>query len=274
MAVVADRIRAHLDSRSWQRFHCALIVSIAAASAFIASRLLIDLRVWRMSWRYGIAAAVGYGVFLLMIRLWVVWKSSRLEDGDDDEPVSRVRGRSGGGSLDVSDVFDGDISLPSRGGRGAAKAAVDAFGGGHSGGGGASMAFANPPPVMEATVSNVSGGGGKSGGGFSLDLDGDDLFWLVVALAATCAGAFAVTYVVWVAPTFLGEAAVNAAVAGKVYHGMQRRDSSHWTEDQLKRTILPALIVIASAAAAGYAFNRIAPEAVTIGGVWQHVASK
>jgi hypothetical protein len=273
MAVAADRIRAHLDSRSWQRFHCALIVSIAATSAFVASRLLMDLRLWSMSWRYGIAAAVGYAVFLLMIRLWVVWKSSRLEEGDDDAPISRLRGRDGG-SLDVGDVLDGDISLPSRGGGRAAQVAVDAFRGGRSGGGGASMAFENPPQMPAVTVSNVSGGGGKSGGGFSLDIDGDDLFWLIVALAATCAGMFAVTYVVWVAPTFLGEAAMNAAVAGKVYHGMQRRDSSHWTEDQIKRTILPALIVIASAAAAGYAFNRLAPEAVTIGGVWQHLASK
>ena len=105
-------------------------------------------------------------------------------------------------------------------------------------------------------------------------LDGDDLFWLIAALAATCAGVCAVTYVVWIAPSFLGEAALNAAVAGKVYHGMQRRGSSHWTEDQFRRTIVPALIVAASAAAAGYAFGRIAPEAVTIGGVWQHLAAK
>lgn len=268
MAVVGDRIRAHLDSRSWQRFHCGLIVSIAAASAFLVSHLLMDLRVWSMSWRYGVAAAVGYGVFLLMIRLWVVWKSSRLDDGDEDAPASRLRGRDGG-SFDIGDALDGDISLPSRGGGRAAQAAVDAFRGGQSGGGGASMAFANPPETPAVTVS-----GGKSGGGFSLDLDGDDLFWVIVALAATCAGVFAVTYVVWAAPTFLGDAAVNAAVAGKVYHGMQRRDSSHWTEDQIKRTILPALIVIASAAAAGYAFNRIAPEAMTVGGVWQHLAAK
>ena len=118
------------------------------------------------------------------------------------------------------------------------------------------------------------GGGGGKGGGFSLDIDGDDLFWLIVVLAAACAGVAAVSYVVWVAPSFLGDAAVNAAVAGKVYHGMQRRDSSHWTEDQFKRTVLPALIVAASAAAAGYAFSHLAPEAVTVGAVWQHLAGK
>ena len=110
MAVVADRIRAHLECRSWQRFHCALIVTLSAASAFLVSHILMPLHVWRMSWRYGLAA--------------------------------------------------------------------------------------------------------------------------------------------------------------------QRRESSHWTADQFKRTILPALIVVASAAVAGYAFNRIAPEAVTVGGVWHHLAAK
>lgn len=273
MAVVTDRIRAHLDSTSWQRFHCALIVTLSAASAFLVSHALMRLHLLQMSWRYAFAALAGYGVFLLMIRVWVLWKSSRLED-DNDAPVSRLRGKSGG-SLDIGDLFDGDISLPSRGGGRATQVAVDAFRGGHSGGGGASMAFENPPNVPSVSVANVSGGGGgKTGGGFSLDIDGDDLFWLIVAVAATCAGVFAVTYVVWVAPTFLGEAAVNAAVAGKVYHGMQGRDSSHWTEDQIKRTVIPALIVVASAAVAGYAFNRIAPEAVTIGGVWQHLIAK
>jgi hypothetical protein len=294
MAIVADRIRAHLDSRSWQRFHCALIVTVAGAAAFVASRLLLRLALRSMTWRYALAALAGYGAFLLMIRLWVVWKASRLDRDDRDAgdnrddrdagdrdagnvrdaPIARVRGRSRKGSFSIGDLFDGDISLPTRGGGRAAQAAMNAFRGGQSGGGGASMSFESPPHVP-VSVGNVSGhvGGGK-GGGFSLDIDGDDLFWLIVALTAACAGVAAVSYVVWVAPSFLGDAAVNAAVAGKVYHGMQRRDSSHWTEDQFRRTVLPAVIVVASASAVGYAFSHLAPEAVTIGAVWQHLAGK
>jgi hypothetical protein len=289
MAVVADRIRAHLDSRSWQRFHCALIVTVAGATAFVTSRLLLRLSLRSMSWRYALAALAGYGTFLLMIRLWVVWKASRLDSGDSgdsgdrpggddgysrDAPVARVRGRRRRGSIDVDGMFDGDISLPTRGAGRAAQAAVDAFRGGQSGGGGASMSFEGPQ-VPHVSVANVSGhGGGGKGGGFSLDIDGDDLFWLIVALVAACAGIAAVSYVVWVAPSFLGDAAVNAAVAGKVYHGMQRRDSSHWTQDQFRRTVLPALIVVASAGAAGYAFRHLAPDAATIGAVWNHLAGK
>jgi hypothetical protein len=34
------------------------------------------------------------------------------------------------------------------------------------------------------------------------------------------------------------------------------------------------VIVVASAAAAGYAFSHPAPEAATIGAVWQHLAGK
>jgi hypothetical protein len=281
MAIVGDRIRARLEGGNWQRLHCALIVSVSAASAFLVSRILMGLHVWSMAWRYGIASLAGYGVFLLMIRAWVWWKCSRADAGGDDAPVARVTKR--GSGVDVGDLLDGDMSLPSRGGGRAAKAAFDAFQGGRSGGAGASMAFESPPQMPSVTVANVGGGpstgsglhgGGGKGGGFSLDIDGDDLFWLIVALVAAFAGIAAVTYVIWVAPSFLGEAAVNAAVAGKVYHGMQRRDTSHWTEDQFKRTIVPAVILCASAIAAGYAFHRLAPEAVSVGGVWQHLAAK
>jgi len=264
VAVIADRLRARLEARNWQRAHCALIVTVAAASAFLVSRLLIALHVWSMPWRYGVAALAGYGAFLLMIRLWVTWKCSRLER-DDDPRAARLR--SDGGS-DFGSVFD-DLPIPSRSG-GGGRVAVDAFGGGRSGGGGASMAFGPSSNVSTASVAKV-GGGSSKGSGIGLDVDGDDLFWILVALAAVFAGVAAVSYVVWLAPSLLGEAALNAVVAGKVYQGMQRRDASHWTEDQFKRTIVPAVIIFASAVVAGYAFHRIAPEAISIGGVREHI---
>src|SRR5213075_1822111 len=88
-----------------------------------------------------------------------------------------------------------------------------------------------------------SGGGGKSGG-WSLDLDGDDLFWLIVALAAAFAGIVAIGYVIWIAPTLLAEAIVNGAVAGKVYHGLRKNDDEFWTSQMFKRTVASGLVVI------------------------------
>jgi hypothetical protein len=120
-------------------------------------------------------------------------------------------------------------------------------------------------------VTPKSGGGGGKGGGGGLDLDGDDLFWLIVVVVAVCGGAIAIGYVIWIAPTLLAEAVVNGAVAGKVYHGMQKRDHEFWTEEIFKRTIFSGIVVIVCAILAGYAFNRIAPEAVSVGGVFAHL---
>jgi len=100
------------------------------------------------------------------------------------------------------------------------------------------------------------------------------LIWVIVAVAAAFAGIVAIGYVIYVAPTLLAEAAVNAAVAGKVYQGMKRRDTTHWTAHVVRHTIVSAVVVILSAVAAGYALQRIAPEAQSIGGVWQHMQNR
>src|SRR5262249_17903381 len=136
-------------------------------------------------------------------------------------------------------------------------------GGGRSGGGGGSGAW-------DSAAKSGGGGGGKGGGG-GLDLDGDDLFWVIVVVVAAFGGAIAIGYVIWIAPTLLAEAIVNGAVAGKVYHGMQKRDHEFWTDQIFRRTIVSGVVVIVCAIVAGYALNRIAPEAHSIGGVLAHL---
>ena len=48
---------------------------------------------------------------------------------------------------------------------------------------------------------------------------------------------------------------------GKVYQGMKRHDTTHWTAHVIRHTIVSAIVVMLSAVAAGYALQRIAPEA-------------
>jgi hypothetical protein len=248
---LVDRMRARLEAGYWPRVHCMLLVSLSAAAAFLTSVVLMLLRIDSLAIRYGAAAVAGYLTFLGLLRTWVRWKWSRVSFD--------------GSGLDPGDVIGNvDLPLPSlpRGG------VNFAGGGGRSGGGGASG-------VWDSAVKSVtpvkSGGGGGKGGGWGLDLDGDDLFWVIVALAAAFSGAIAIGYVIWIAPTLLAEAIVNGAVAGKVYHGLQKRDHQFWTEQTFKRTIVSGVIVIVCAVVAGYACNRIAPEARSIGGVWAHL---
>jgi len=244
-----DRMRAGLDGREWTRVHVLLIVGLSGGVAFLLSVLLLTLHLHSMAWRYGLASLAGYGTFLLLVRGWVQWKRQQF--------VPDM------GGVDLSGL-PGPGDLPWSSGR-AADVATNAFRGGRSGGGGSSM-------VWDSHGASVTSSGGKGGGGgFSLDLDGDDLFWLLVALAAALASVFAIAYVIYIAPTLMSEAALNAAVAGRVYRGLQRRESHHWTTDMLRRTALPAAVVVISLGLAGYALQRVAPEAQSIGGVWYHL---
>ena len=245
---IVERVRQRLEAGYWPRLHCLLLVSLATAGAFLLSVLLLALGVHSMAARYGFAALGGYCGFVLLIRAWVRWKWSRLDFTSDSR-------------FGVSDVVsDIPIQLPSRGGTAAGRL----FTGGRSGGGGASASWGS------GTHAATSSGGS----GISLDLDADDLVWLLVALLAAVAGFAAIAYVIWIAPALLAEVAVNAAVAGKVYHGMRKREPHHWTTDLFRRTALAALVIVASATAAGYAFQRIAPDARSIGGVWRHFSSR
>jgi len=250
---LVERMRARLEAGYWPRVHCMLLVSLSAAAAFLTSVLLMVLQIRWMAVRYGVAAVAGYATFLFLLRTWVRWKWSRASFASDSD-----------GGIDPGDLIGNvDIPMPSL----PHGAANFASGGGRSGGGGASG-------VWDSAVKSVSpakGGGGGKGGGWGLDLDGDDLFWVIVAVVAAFGGAVAIGYVIYIAPTLLAEAIVNGAVAGKVYHGMQKRDHEFWTEQIFKRTIVSGAIVIVCAVVAGYAFNRIAPEAVSIGGVWAHL---
>jgi hypothetical protein len=244
-------MRARLESGYWPRVHCMFLVGLATAAAFVTSFVLMSLHVHWMAIRYGVAAVAGYGTFLLLLQAWVRWRWSRVQLNADGNDV-----------IDAGSNLD--IPIPSLSGGGSGPSF--AGGGGRSGGGGASGAWDSPGQ----SASSVKIGGGKGGGG-GLDLDGDDLFWVIVAVVAAFGGAIAIGYVIWIAPTLLAEAVVDGAVAGKVYHGMQKQDHEFWTEEIFKRTIVSGLVVIVCAIVAGYAFNKIAPEAVSIGGVLAHL---
>ena len=250
---LVDRMRARLDAGCWPRVHCMLIVTLATAAACLASFVLLLFHVHWMAVRYGAAAVAGYATFLFLLHAWVRWRWSRVQLNADGSDV-----------IDVVSNVPIDVSLPSLPER-------VAGGGGRSGGASASGAWDSA--AKSASTSVKSGGGGK-GGGTGLDFDGDDLIWVIVAVVAAFAGIIAIGYVIWIAPTLLAEAIVNGAVAGKVYHGLRKQEDDFWTSQIFRRTIVSGVVVIICAVVAGYAFNRIAPEAHSIGGVWAHLQQR
>jgi hypothetical protein len=252
-ARLVDRMRSRLETGYWPRVHCMLIVTLSTAAAFLVSVLMLAMRVDSMAVRYGAAALAGYATFLGLLHAWVRWKASRFTPNEDGSDLVEA----------VVNTIDVPLDLPLP--RGVPRGL--AGGGGRSGGGGASGQWESSPAPMRAAAT----GGGKGGGSWGLDFDADDLFWVIVALVAAFAGIAAIGYVIWIAPTMLAEAIVSGAIAGKIYGGMRKHEDGFWTSQIVRHTIVSGIVVILCAIAAGYAFNRIAPEARSIGGVWAHL---
>jgi hypothetical protein len=74
-------------------------------------------------------------------------------------------------------------------------------------------------------------------------------------------------YVISVAPVLLAEVALDAAIVSTLYRRLHKQDMSHWAVTVVRRTWVPALLLLACAAVGGYALQRAAPEADSIGGV-------
>jgi hypothetical protein len=97
--------------------------------------------------------------------------------------------------------------------------------------------------------------------------DADDLWPVVVAAVCVLGGAIAIAYVIYAAPLLLAEVALDAAVVSALYRRLRKQDTSHWTITVLRRTWIPAVVLLIFAAVGGAMLERIAPEAHSIGGV-------
>jgi hypothetical protein len=105
-------------------------------------------------------------------------------------------------------------------------------------------------------------------------LDPDELFFVVLALAAICAGLLVCLYVVWTGPALLAEVLVDGLVMSRVYRRMKLAGQAYSMSGALRRTWLPVLFVAVFFAVAGFAMQKIDPDAKSIGPVLAHVLGK
>jgi hypothetical protein len=103
--------------------------------------------------------------------------------------------------------------------------------------------------------------------GWSFDLDGDAVAWIVVVGLCAAGALIAAVYAVYVAPVLLAEIAIDAAIVSTVYQRLSAEDSRHWLSTAIERTWIGAAVIVLTAAAAGYGFDIFVPEARSIGGV-------
>jgi len=135
------------------RFHMSVILAAVIASGVLSSKGLLELGV-SLRWRYPIAVLASYGVFLLLVRIWIWYIAVR------STPGSRSGGFSFSGSGSSS---GGSFSFGGGSGGGGSSRGFSGFGGGDSGGGGASSSWEGNEAA--ALVSQPSSGSSASSGG-------------------------------------------------------------------------------------------------------------
>ena len=244
---LVHQVRDRLLRESAPRTQLVLIVGLAGLAAFLSSILTLRLGVPWMAVRYPLAVACGYATFFVLIKWWIAWQR-RFDE------ATLVRS-----SVDGVDLLDaGDLvkfRMPTSGGPN-----VPFFAAGRGGGAGASTQWA------AASSASASEGSAK-GGGLDFDLELDEMWWVVIAAACVLGAAVAIGYVIYAAPLLLAEVALDAAVVSTLYRRLRKDDVSHWALTVLKRTWIPAVALVLFAAIGGYALQRIAPDARSIGGV-------
>lgn len=239
------------------RFHMTLILSAVIASGVLASKCLLELGV-SLGFRYPIAVLASYGVFLLLIRIWIWYVASRRPADSRSGGLNFSGGSSSSG---------GTFNFGGSSGGGGSSRGFSGFGGGNSGGGGASSSWegneaaalvAQPSSASSASSSHWWSGKFGGGGGGSGDNDG----WLVVLLLAALIACIlgGGIYLVVAAPHILPEAAAQMLLAGTLTR-VSKGHHHNWMAGVLHSTWIPFVIVLVLASALGWEAHRYCPTA-------------
>lgn len=199
------RFKAALRERFFLRFHMTLILVAVALSGLGISKLLAAVGLTHIQLRYPLAVVCAYGVFFVLVRIWLWYVSLAHEERADHD----------GGLVDhVDDVADlADV----------AGAVGHEVGGSVRGGG-----------------SSGQGGGWSLGDAADGDGAGVVLILLVVVLCVVFGSGL---YLIWEAPALLGEAALQMMLAASLRRAARRMDAPHWAGSVLGASWLPFVIV-------------------------------
>ena len=244
-----ESLKRQLQRKSYPRLHASIILLLTGLAGFLSSFVLLRAGVTAMWLRYPVAILVAYGVFLILLRVWL--SLSRPREWDLEEVVDMT--------LEV--VTDStDAGDPGFGG------GVDFAGGGAGGSWEQSVSTITSTKTSVSTYTPT-----KSSSGFSFDLDLDEGWWILLAIVALLGAAIAAVYVVYIAPALLAEILLDGVLLAGLYERVKSIEHQHWLRSALRRTAVPAVVIVIFFAIAGFAMQRAAPEARSIGEVWKHI---
>ena len=235
-----------------------MILLVTGLAGFLVSFLLLHSGMTRMWLRYPLAILFAYCVFLLLLRLWL----SFMRPGDAGPDVDFVDLPSVDINPPYSPAPSGDFGFSG--------------GGGDAGGAGAGGSWGESP-LSSSSLSGSGGDASSSGADSSSGVgvgDGclDEGIWIVIAIAAIAGALIAILYVVYVAPALLAEILVDGVLVAGLYRKLKGIEQRHWLRAAVRKTILPALIAALLFSLGGYALQRVAPKASSIGEVWKEVS--
>ena len=256
MADTRARLNGWLAKHFSLRLHMTLILVATFAVGLLTVHGLFAIHVAKLWMRYAIAVLVAYGAFLGLLKVWLIYfaicirqahggGSSSGSGGDFDFCDFSSGGSSGGSSSSVSDLSSG---------------------GGRFGGGGASGSWGAPEQqqVIAAPLKSSSGGGSSSSSGFGLDLDGDEIVLVLIVIAVATAIIGAGAYLIWAAPTILGDTAFNAVLASALIHKTKKVSHPDWVGSVVRATAIPFSIVFALTIFMGWYAQHICPSAMRV----------
>lgn len=233
-----------------------LIIALAAATGFLTTFLLLHVGINQLWIRYACAVSLGYGAFLGLLWSWLHLRRDS--------------------SSDIPD-FSGSSSSGESGSNYATEVGISP-GGGNFGGGGASGSFDVDAPQItfasdaSAFPSNTTSSITDVGIGDMGDLgDAGEALPFIAVIAAivgfiTLLGAIlASAWVVWGAPTFLGEMVVDVALARGLYKHMTGSYERYWLNTALRHTFRSFLGLLVLLMIAGALMQAAAPNIVSLG---------
>ena len=219
-----EHVRRGLQQRHWLRLHAALTGLLALLLMLAISAGLLQAGMRSMGWRYGLALAGGYVLYLLLVRLWAGCMLRRDWNADASGGDGGSGGSSAGGPADVIHSGEGG----SFGGGGSSgdwsAAAVEASGADASGA---------AAPGAESASSGIDWGGGLDA------IDGEGVVVLpVLALFALMLLAFtglgSLLWLVWGSELFLA-VAVEVAFALLMARSLYVMERDGWLLVALRR---------------------------------------
>jgi hypothetical protein len=242
-AALVERVKGELERRGYPRLQMFLVVCLTGGAGFLASYGLLHAGLASLALRYGLAVVIAYGVFLLLLWLWLRTDANTYEGFDEA----------------VGDILE---AIPQGG---TPHAHIYRGAGGEFGGAGANGTWdagSAPEPLVQfpdiplpsANVADVA--------------DADELAIPLAVVIAVAALVFtlllAAASVVYSAPILFAELLVDGVLCATLYRRLRRLDPRHWLQSAVRRTIVPFSITAVLAITGGWALTLYAPHAHTL----------